>query len=221
MRAAACSLLLLALSACAPWGRIHTPRGSDRLRSAWSLATLWSGVSTRVLFLSTSTVPCGPPDTQDPDAITAADMELAQAWTREGSQILVFALFSDHTSGWSGSYPVVEVVSPVALDVTEPHAALAAYHAVWEAEVSEEDGLYREYAIVEEQLRLPVPDPGTLTWEESGDIASGTFALDSLDVSGDFQAEACPEGEDSLLASYLLAALLNDWVRPDTDEVYP
>ena len=208
MRTAGLLLLPLVAVACAPMGRIRTPRGGDRLHTALTLGTIWSGTRARVLILSTSSVACSPPTDPDPDAITAYEAELVLALTREGSLVLAFVMFSSDPTDWSGEYPVDETASPWALDEVEPRAALAAFHAVWEAEVLAEDGLYREYAAVEEELSLPVLAPGTLTFDDDDDEASGTFALESLDVSGTFDATPCPVGEDDLLNTSLLQRLL-------------
>ena len=211
--------LALLLPACAPLGRIRSPRLDERLRSAWALDGALGGQDARLLVLSTSAFPCGLPEEPDPDAITAADAAWLYAWTREGSLIVAFALFALDAASEEGSYPVDETASPSALDDVEPRAALAAFHAVWEAEVSAEDGIYREYEPVDEQLVLPVEGPGELSVADDGDGLSGTFSLDSLDVSGSYRAELCPPGQDDLLSLDMLSALLGGaWAehRDDT-----
>lgn len=193
--------LLLAplLAGCAPQGWLRTQHGSDRIRTAFHLTTALYGAPARVVILSNSHFPCALPSQPDPDAITAAERDYYLAWNREGSVVLAFVLFSWDTSSWAGSYPVDEAASPYGLDEIEPRAAMAGYRAVWEAEVSEEDGLYREYQPVVEEEIIPVEAPGTIDVEESDDVLSGSFSLDSLDVSGRFTTQRCASGSGDLL----------------------
>jgi len=197
-------LLLAALLSvgCSPRGWIRSERTTDRIRTAFHVATDFYGQPASVLFLSNSHFPCALPTQPDPDAITAAERDYYMAWNREGSVVLAFVLFTWDDRSWSGAYPVSEAASPFGLDEIEPRVALAGYHAVWEAEVSEEDGLYREYQPVIEEEAIPVEAPGNLDIELSDDTMVGTFTLDSLDVSGSFTTQRCP-GDNTDLLDYL------------------
>ncbi len=196
MRAVALALLAIG---CAPHGVIRTERGSDRVRTAFHIDTELYGAEATAVVLSNSHFPCALPTVPDPDAITQAEREYYMAWNREGSVVLAFVLFEWEGGDQTGSYPVSEAASPYGLDEIDPRVALAAYHAVWEAEVSEEDGLYREYEPVIEEYAMPVEAPGSVDLEVDDDRLLGSFNLDSLDVSGRFVTEACPDGSDDLL----------------------
>lgn len=191
-------LPLAMLCACSPKGWIRTPRGAERVRTAYSIATTTGAWEYQVVVVANSHLACGLPTEPDPDAITQAEQDYYMAWNREGALLVGFALYSDGP-GWTGTFPVDETANPAVLDEIEPRAAMAAFHAVWEAEVSEEDGLYREYEPVLEDSIMPVEGPGSVVVEEDGDALVGRFSLDTLDVSGSFRTEPCPPEEVDLL----------------------
>jgi hypothetical protein len=197
-----CTLLAaVTLAACSPQGWLRSERGAERIRTAFHLNTSYYGERAKAVVLSNSHFPCSLPDTQDPDAITQAEAEYLMAYSREGSMLVAFVLFSHEDGSWSGRYPVDEAASPFGLDEVEPRAAMAAFRAVWEAEVSEEDGLYREYEPVVEEQHIPVEGPGEISVQESGDGErfEGSFTLDSIDVSGRFETRECVDGDGDLL----------------------
>ncbi len=193
------ALAPLLMLACSPKGWIRTNRSTERVRTAYSIATTTGPWTYQVVVLANSHFSCGLPTEPDPDAITSAEQDYYMAWNREGALLVGFALYTDGSPGWEGTYPVDEAASPAALDEVEPRAAMAAFHAVWEAEVSEEDGLYREYEPVVEDSVMPVESPGSVEIEEDGDALVGRFSLESLDVSGSFVTESCPADEVNLL----------------------
>ncbi len=193
------SVLVAAATGCAPNGWIRTQHGSDRIRTAFHIATDMYGSPATAVVISNSHFPCALPSQPDPDAITAAERDYYLAWNREGSVVMAFVLFTWDDASWDGSYPVSEAASPYGLDEVEPRVALAAYRAVWEAEVSEEDGLYREYVPVVEQQVIPVESPGNVDIQVEDDALTGRFSLDSLDVSGTFSTKPCPSGSGNLL----------------------
>jgi hypothetical protein len=201
MRRALPALLLVPLAACAPHGLLRTERGSDRIRTALHFETEIYGSSATAVVLSNSHFPCALPSQPDPDAILAAEQQYHLAWNREGTMVVSFLLYSWDEEDWSGRYPVSEVASPFGLDELEPRAAMASFRAVWEAEVSEEDGLYREYQPVLEEWTMPVEAPGEVEIVALEDRLEGSFGLDTLDVSGRFTTTACEDGGD--LMSYL------------------
>jgi hypothetical protein len=196
-------LLLAPLTACAPHGLLRTERGSDRIRTALHFETQGYGSPATAVVLSNSHFPCSLPTVPDPDAILEAEQQYHLAWNREGTMVVSFLLYSWDERERSGSYPVSEVASAYGLDELEPRAAMASFRAVWEAEVSEEDGLYREYQPVIEEWTMPVEGPGEIEVEVLEDVLEGSFSLDTLDVSGRFTATACDDGSD--LLSYLTA----------------
>ncbi len=194
-------LAALALcTACSSAGRLHTPRGSDRVRDAWHIPTSYLGQGVLALVIANSRFPCGLPSEADPEAITGADMDYYVAWNREGALVVGLLLYRWGTGDdWSGSYPLQDTVTPEALDAVEPRAAMAAFHAIWEAEVSEEDGIYRQYEAVDEQDLMPVPSPGSVELQVQGETMRGSFTLDSIDVSGTFTSQRCSASEADLL----------------------
>ena len=195
----ALALLTVPLVACSPKGWLRTPHGAERIRTAYSIATTTGPWTYQVVVLANSHFACGLPTEPDPDAITEAEQDYYMAWNREGALLAGFALFAWDGKSWTGTYPVSETADPTVLDDVEPHVTMAAFHAVWEAAVSEEDGLYREYEPVVEDSVMPVEGPGTVEIEEDGDALVGRFSLDTLDVSGRFRTEPCPPEEVDLL----------------------
>ncbi len=193
------AVLVLVLAACSPHGVIRTERGADRVRTAFHIATELYGSPATAVVVSNSHFPCSLPTQPDPDAITEAELDYYMAWNREGSVVLAFLLFTWDVSARAGEYPVSEAASPYGLDEVEPRAALAAYRAVWESEVSEDDGLYREYEPVIEEEVIPVESPGTVDVQVEEDTLIGRFELSSLDVSGRFVTQACAEGSADVL----------------------
>jgi hypothetical protein len=219
------SLLLLGplLAACSPQGWIRTERGSDRIRTAYHFDTTLQGIPTHALVLANSHFPCSLPTEPDPDAITSAEQQYAMAWGREGAMLVAFALFEYDGEPSSGRFPVDEAASPYGLDEVEPRAALAAFHAVWEAEVVTEDGLYREYQPVIEEDHTPVDGPGSVELElgEEGRW-SGRFALDAIDVSGRFEAEACAGDGAALFETLgIFSGGIDTDIPADTGRSYP
>jgi hypothetical protein len=213
--------LTLLLVGCAPQGWIRTDRSTDRIRTAFHIPTSLYGADARVLVLSNSDFPCAIPTQPDPDAITAAEQAYAMAWNREGTLIVAFVLFAWEQDAWEGSYPVDEAASPYSLDEVEPRVALGAFRAVWEAEVSEEDGLYRDYQPVVEEWTMPVERPGSVDLVVTEDGYRGSFSLDSLDVSGRFETRECPDSSTGLLDYLdLFTASPSDDTR-DSDTVMP
>lgn len=195
--------LAILLAGCSPDGWLRSSHGAERIRTAFHFPTTFAGVHAQAMVLSNSHFPCSLPDTPDPDAITQAQMDWANAWNREGSMLVAFVLYRWEEASWEGNFPVDEAASPFGLDEVEPRVAMAAYRAVWEAEVSEEDGLYREYEPVVEEQFVPVEGPGTIELEvrDGGTGFAGTFSLDAIDVSGRFHSSWCADGGD--LIDYL------------------
>lgn len=180
-------LLALASCGCAPWGWISSPRGTERLRSAWYV----EDEEALVVVVADSTFPCTLPDSEDPQAQEAAIMDLYYAWYREGARVAAFQLrvAPGRTHG-PGSYPLKETQET--LDRVEPRAAHAMYHEVLEASLGEVDGLDRTYEIVDEIYAFWVEGDGDVTLETTaGGTLEGTFLLEALDVSGSFRATRC------------------------------
>ncbi len=188
--------LFFACAGCAPHGWLHTPQGDERLQSALHVNSV-DGIGRTngiLIILANSELPCSLPSVNDPDAITEADQAYYFALYREGARIVVLYLYN-WESDWTGSYPVIENPDENALDVVEPRAAGAIYHAVLEAAVTEDDGLYREYEVLQEQYE-EVGEPGSVNLDVVEDSLEGSFSLDSIDVSGSFRTEHCGDATD-------------------------
>jgi hypothetical protein len=209
------------LAGCSPQGWIRTDRSTDRIRTAFHIPTSLYGVDAKAVILSNSAFPCALPTQPDPAAITAAEQAYAMAWNREGTVIVAFVLFAWDDSAWVGGYPVDEAASPYSLDEVEPRVALAGFRAVWEAEVSEEDGLYREYQPIDEVWTMPVEQPGNIELVATEAGYEGSFSLDRLDVSGRFETTACPDSSTGLLEYLDLFQTSPPDTSDDTGRVVP
>lgn len=202
-------LLSLALGSCAPYGRIWTPAGVERLRAAWFSEITSHGQKSIVLLLANSDLDCSAPDSQDPDAIREAQYQLANALTREGARIVGLQLFAANTHQWKGEYEILNPLDPAALAGSTPRQAQALYLSINEAVAEEMDGIYRQYSFEDKVEMLGVPEPGDVSIEEaSGEQMDGAFYLPSIDVSGTFHASAC-DAESTLIGRFYGEGLLD------------
>lgn len=189
------SLLVLAAlgGGCAPWGRIYTPQGEDRLLAAWHTVSTESGVPVLLMVLANSPLECGLPDTEDNDEITDATLEYYHARTREGARLVGLKLYALETGDWEGRYDVRSDLEATDLTDADPRAAFAIYIGVEEAITLELHGLYRLYEPTEETRIYGAEGPGEVVLSSFDDEAEGLFSLESIDVSGSFRTESCGE----------------------------
>lgn len=209
-------MLLLLLTACTP-GRIDTSLGPDELRTAYYSVVEGEDADVLNLLLLNSDLPCDiTPALEDPALREEALTQLYVAFTREGARAVYVELhrwFNQDT--WEGYYPIYDQDEvDHLLTATAPYAARGLYLGVIEAEVSEEDGLYREYTPTEVEYGW-ADAPSELHISREGDIMSGQFGFNHLDVSGRFRAESCESlsftlDQAELLISELLTTTQED-----------
>lgn len=195
-------LLFLILYACAPYGRINTPMGSERLRSAWYME-INGGLG---ILLSSSEVSCSLPTSENPEEISKALQDFYLAINREGSQLMAFILYNYNPRSWEGYYPISDAPDIDALDEVDPRVAQATYRSVDEARLEYQAGLYREYEPTDYTYVAKVEGPGHVTVEkyETNQTLEGWFSLDALDVSGTFDAQPC-ESDNSEIIELLMS----------------
>jgi hypothetical protein len=188
----ALALLLPCLGACAPYGRLYTSDGVERLQAAWFSRLDFHGVPSVVFLLANSQLECSLPDTDDPAALRDAQYEIVNAFTREGARIVGLQLLGHDTASWPGVYEITRPLALAALEGDRPRQAQALYLSVEEARAEEIDGLYRSYLVEDQEEVYGVPEPGTVTLETlDAETATGAFYFPAIDVSGNFRASAC------------------------------
>jgi hypothetical protein len=200
-RALGFAVAVVLLGACAPYGRIFTASGNDRLRTAWYAEMPLAGKSSLVVLLANSRLDCTMPDATSPTAVKSAQEEIYLAMNREGARVVGLQLLSVDPSDWSGRYTVVADFAKAVLSSDTPRLAQAMYIGVDEAEVENLDGIYRSYYAPDPVYVFGVPAPGDVNVKASNDTVSGDFSLDAIDVSGTFEAESC-SSESSILETF-------------------
>ncbi len=190
------AVVFLALTGCAPWGWIHSPEGSTRLRAALHAWSSDAGRPVLAILLANSQMECTDPDYGDPQEQEQALLEQTYAMTREGARIVGLELFNLDTTSWIGSFPLQAEIDTDQPDEDTPRLARALYLAVYESEAMESHGLYRYYSSSDMDLIYWVDEPGTVDLEQIASGIRGSFSLQALDVSGTFKTQSCAADTD-------------------------
>ena len=199
--------MLVLLLACRS-GVIHYPTGSDDLRAAWFQTAPYANrenakgettLTQTVVLLANTQVDCEDIPTLDVGKKALDSPEAVAIFTRENARVVILFLFQDENQDLVSSYLVDE--EPAGENVTTVNGvASAAYLGVNEAELIDEDGLVRFYlpgsnpgdCVLVDQ----VPPPGEIVITHAATTLRGTFALDSIDVSGRFDAKECTDNPE-------------------------
>ncbi len=201
--------MLVLLLACRS-GVIHYPTGTDDLRAAWFQTAPYPGrdnakgettLTQTIVMLANTSVDCE--DIPPLDAVQGKtaldDPETVAVFTRENARVVILFLFQDKHRDLVSTY-VIDEEPPGENVTTENGVASAAYLGVNEAELIDEDGLVRFYLPGSNpgdcMLVDDVPPPGEIVITDAGRNLKGTFALDSIDVSGRFDAKECTDNPD-------------------------
>lgn len=193
-------LWIWALGACAP-GYLRSREGREPLRSAWFAAVEDDQpVSSMTVLLSNSDLACELPETVDPGEVEEALSVQAAGLYREGAAVLLFNLYSA-AAEWSGAYEIAEGGD----GGPRPDRTVAVtWWKVVEAEVESQDGVVVSYTPGDapgDYVFVPrVPSPGSIEVALGEDALTGSFVLDSLDLSGGFEAAPC-DADSALFAS--------------------
>lgn len=183
--------MLLLILGCAP-GFLRSHEGREPIRSAF-YATDANSDSALVL-LSNSYVSCDLPETDDADEMELALVQQSAALYREGASLLLFELLVGEDA-LPGTYRLNDGSDDPDEDVPETRGFNAAWWHVNEAVVEARDGLIVSYSpgtSAGDFEFLPfVPSPGEVVITDADDRLKGEFAIDSLDLSGRFEAEPC------------------------------
>jgi hypothetical protein len=228
--------MLVLLLACRS-GVIHYPSGSDDLRAAWFQTGPYEGrrnseedttLTQTVMLLANTQIDCADIPTLDTDKKKVLDSpESIAIFTRENARVVILFLFQQAGSSLASTY-IVDPEPSGENVTTQNGVASAAYLGVNEAELIDEDGLMRFYLPGSNpgdcELVDDVPPPGEIVITDSGPNLRGTFALDSIDVSGRFDAKECtdnPEFMTTLQSVVLLPPDNFSMCVDDADETVP
>jgi hypothetical protein len=189
---------MIGLLGCAQ-GTLSTAAGSQPVLSAWYRSGDDGDRERMDVFLSTSQVDCriDPPDSNDPEEILEHQDELTQAFLREGARAALLRLYRYRVDDWRGHFPLSEQSVGAELDDLNPYVCQAAWYAVNEAAVEDQDGLEVTYELVDVEYAASVPEPGFAEVRVSAEQVVGSFQLDAYDVSGKWRAKPCA-GNDTI-----------------------
>ena len=201
--------MLVLLLACRS-GVIHYPTGTDDLRAAWFQTAPYTGrgdeageptLTQTIVMLANTSVECEDiPSLDVANGKKALDSpETVAVFTRENARVVILFLFQSKQRDLASSYVIDD--EPLGENVTTQNGvASAAYLGVNEAELIDEDGLVRFYLPGSNpgdcMLVDDVPPPGEITITAADRNLKGTFALDSIDVSGRFDAKECTDNPE-------------------------
>lgn len=192
------------LWACAP-GWLEVPEGREPALTALYTARPAGDGQEAVVLVVNSPLDCALlPDTDDPDALLAAQLRLQAALTREGAKAAALRLFryADAAPTWEGLYPLYEDAGHHHNSTASPLSAGAMWYAVLEAEVEEDEGLYRTYTPLTLTYLDPASAPGWVRVDRAPEgRLIGQFSLEAAHASGGFDATDC--GDETALFEYL------------------
>ena len=193
-------LLTALLAACGP-GSISWATGDDALRTAL-FQPIDDGVPGTRLLLSTGVFDCDLPQSDDPQELTRAYLELSVGACREDARHLAITTWYDETSGREGRYIGQDDAIPSNLAPTMPRIARVDYIGIEEAVLTTSDrpefdddlgGTYRPTEIDQE---YGAGTGGEVFLRGSDDGLHGTYDFPNLHVSGRFRAMECPPGSE-------------------------
>jgi hypothetical protein len=156
-----------------------------------------------IVMLANTQVDCEDiPTLPEEDTKTLNSPETVAVFTRENARVVILFLFQDKHEDLVSTYVVDG--EPAGDNVTTQNGvASAAYLGVNEAELVDEDGLVRFYLPGSNPgdcvLVDDVPPPGEVVVTDAGRNLKGTFALDSIDVSGRFEAKECEDNPEFMI----------------------
>ena len=179
-------------------GFLRGPDGREPLRAAWfGVVDQVQPLANVTVLLSNSDLLCEVPDSTDPGEIEEALTRQAAGLYREGAEVLMFSLYSEEED-WEGAYEISEGGARPDRDV-----AVTWWHVI-EAVVESQNGVLVSYTPGDapgDYVFVPrVPSPGSIEVLKTDDTLTGSFVLDSLDLSGSFEASPC-DADSALFAS--------------------
>ena len=204
-------------------GVIHYPTGTDDLRAAWYQTAPYTGrfdehgdptLTQTIVMLANTSVDCEdiPADISNGKK-ALDDPETVAVFTRENARVVILFLFQDKHRDLVSSY-VIDEEQPGENVTTQNGVAGAAYLGVNESELVDEDGLVRFYLPGSNpgdcMLVQDVPSPGEVVINDASPNLKGTFALDSIDVSGRFDAKECTDNPEFMTTLQALVLLPPD-----------
>ena len=212
--------MLVLLVACRS-GVIHYPTGTDDLRAAWVQTAPYTGrvdesgeptLTETIVMLANTQVDCQDiPNMADKTAFDSP--ETVAVFTRENARVVILFLFQDRHRDLVSTY-VLDDDPPGENVTTENGVASAAYLGVNESELVDEDGLVRFYLPGSNPgdclLVQDVPSPGEVVINDASPNLKGTFALDTVDVSGRFEAKECKDNPEFMTTLQAVVVLTPD-----------
>ena len=221
--------MLVLLLACRS-GVIHYPTGTDDLRAAWFQTAPYTGranakgettLTQTIVLLANTQVECEDIPTLDIGKEALDSPETVAIFTRENARVVILFLFQNKDLDLVSTYVVDP--EPSGKNVTTVNGvAGAAYLGVNEAELIDEDGLVRFYLPGSNpgdcELVDHVPPPGEIVITHATGNLKGTFALDSIDVSGRFDAKECTDNPDFMTTLQSIVLLPPDTFSMCVDE---
>ena len=212
--------MLVLLLACRS-GVIHYPTGTDDLRAAWFQTAPYLGrvdehgdptLTQTIVMLANTSIDCADiPLNLDKKSLDSP--ETVAVFTRENARVVILFLFQDKHRDLVSSY-VIDEEPPGENVTTQNGVAAAAYLGVNESELVDEDGLVRFYLPGSNpgdcMLVQDVPSPGEIVITDASPNLKGTFALDSIDVSGRFDAKECTDNPEFMTALEAVVVIPSD-----------
>ena len=201
---------MLLLLGCAA-GNLSWSEGSAPVMTAWALEQPGEERDELYLLISNSELSSCRFDLGDIEAIDSSSQEetaqeLALMLYREGSRIAYLHLYRFRQDTWEGTFPLSSEPVNAVLDDRDPFAAEAAWWAMLEARVVQDNGLIRSYEPVEYEVEVDVP-AGDVQIDRDGERLHGRFGLETLDVSGTFKASRCDADYDESIFPVIEAGL--------------
>ncbi|MCO4745277.1 MAG: hypothetical protein KC912_10860 [Proteobacteria bacterium] len=182
----------LLLIACATPGRFDDGQGVQALQTAlYAIDVDAYGDPQMVLLLSNGAFACDFPLSEDPSELQAARAAIFAAACREDARHVKLTLHRDAGLEWAGTYDGTGV------STGSGRALVGSYYAVYEAALSVEDGLVRQFSVTEDEY-VPGIITGTATVDDFEDgVSAGRFSLPNQRLAGRFRAAEC-NADDAL-----------------------
>ena len=201
--------MLLALTLGCSVGSISDPWGTSPLETAFYVQQVGDERDEAWLLLSNGYV-SSPCESIDPEAVAedyaAWSEEVGVALGREGARLVLAHLYRFRRSSWEGVFQLSSEPVNAVLDDRSPFAAEAGYYAVLEAE-ADQNGLAMTYEPVVTQLEVGIDEGYFEVKSARDDQLRGSFALETVDVGGRFEAERCYADFETTLLPFVLGLL--------------